>query len=170
MAEFNRDVWAPWRMQYLETLAEREANGCFLCHHFSTPQDDRMNHVLWRSPTALVVLNLYPYNSGHMLVAPGEHRGQIEELSDEVLCELVRLTRDAKRVLQHTLHAHGFNIGMNLGHCAGAGVPDHIHWHIVPRWAGDTNFMPVIGDVKIIPEWLDRTYEKLLQSARELGL
>jgi ATP adenylyltransferase len=170
MAEFNRDVWAPWRMQYIESLAERDANGCFLCTHFATPQNDCKNHVLWRSEKALVVLNRYPYNSGHVLVAPAQHCGQIEEFPEEVLCELMLRMRDAKRALQHALHAQGFNVGMNLGHCAGAGVPDHLHWHVVPRWAGDTNFMPVVGDVKVIPESLDRTYEKLLESARELGL
>ncbi|NLG42032.1 MAG: HIT domain-containing protein [Phycisphaerae bacterium] len=170
MAEFNRDVWAPWRMQYIESLSERDAGGCFLCRHVATPQDDGKNHVLWRSPKSLVVLNRYPYNTGHLLVAPTEHRAELEDLSDEVLCEMVWRIRDATRVLQRTMHPQGFNIGMNLGRCAGAGVPDHLHWHIVPRWGGDTNFMPVIADVKVIPEALDRTYEKLLQAARELGL
>jgi ATP adenylyltransferase len=170
MAEFNRNVWAPWRMEYIESLASADPAGCFLCRQFRTPEDDAKNHVLFRSDRTLVVLNRFPYNSGHLLVAPAAHESQIEALPEDVLLELILRLRDAKRILEVALKAQGFNIGLNLGQCAGAGLRDHLHWHIVPRWEGDTNFMPVVGDVKVIPEALDRTFEKLRAASRQLGL
>jgi ATP adenylyltransferase len=170
MGEANHNVWAPWRMQYIESLAGRDEQGCFLCEHCRTPQDDARNHVVWRSDKTLVVLNRFPYSSGHLLIAPVAHAVQFETLPEDVLLELMQRMQAAKRVLEHALHAQGFNIGLNLSHCAGAGLPDHLHWHVVPRWAGDTNFMAVVGDVKVIPEALDRTYERIRAAAVELGL
>lgn len=170
MGETNRNVWAPWRMEYIESLAERAEQGCFLCACYQAAGDDAKNHVLRRSEKTLVVLNRFPYSSGHLLVAPAAHEGRFEALPEDVLLELMLRLRDAQRMLEVALQPQGFNIGMNLGHCAGAGVPDHLHWHVVPRWGGDTNFMPVLGDVKVIPESLDRTYEKLLAAAQQLGL
>ena len=170
MGETNQNVWTPWRMEYIESLAGRDPNGCFLCEHCRTPQDDARNHVLWRSAKTLVMLNRFPYSSGHLLATPTAHEGRFEALPEDVLLELVLRMRDAKRVLELALKAQGFNVGMNLGRCAGAGLPDHLHWHVVPRWGGDTNFMPILGDVKVIPEALDRTYERLVATARQLGL
>jgi len=170
MGETNRNVWAPWRMQYIESLAERDEQGCFLCRFAQAPQEDARNHVVRRSDKTLVILNRYPYTTGHLLIAPVAHSGELEQLPDDVLLELMLRMRDGKRLLEAALHAQGFNIGMNLNHCAGAGLPEHLHWHVVPRWSGDVNFMPVLGDVRVLPEALDRTYEKLVAAAEELGL
>jgi ATP adenylyltransferase len=171
MGETNDNVWAPWRMQYVTGLEdERRARGCFLCRYRDRPEDDVANHVLWRSGRTLTVLNRFPYTTGHVLLAPITHCGELEELPDDVLLELTLRIRDAKRVLQKALGAEGFNIGMNVGRCAGAGLPDHIHWHVVPRWAGDTNFMTVTGQVRVIPETLQAVYEKFRAVATEAGL
>ena len=170
MAEFNSNIWAPWRMQYIDSLAGRDEQGCFLCQLGGTPKDDAQNHVLWRSDQTLVLLNRFPYSSGHLLVATAAHEAQLEAVPEDVLLELMLRVRDAKRVLEVALNAQGFNVGLNIGHCAGAGLPEHLHWHVVPRWGGDTNFMPVLGDVRVVPEAIDQTYAKLLATARELGL
>ena len=170
MAEFSRNLWAPWRMQYIETLVDAADRGCFLCSHHQTPENDQRNHVLWHSDQTLVVLNRFPYSSGHLLVTPAAHLARLEDLPDEVLLELMQRLRDAQRVIQRALRAQGFNLGMNIGRCAGAGLPDHLHWHVVPRWAGDTNFMPVLDDLKVVPEAQDRVYHKLRAAAAELGL
>ena len=156
-------------MEYIESLADRDEKGCFLCAACQTPERDAERYVLRRSPNLLAILNRFPYNSGHLLVAPTAHVGRLEELDQQVLTELMLWIRDAQRVLEIALQPQGFNVGMNIGHCAGAGLPEHLHWHIVPRWAGDTNFMPVIGDVKVIPQELRRTYQKLQGAARQLG-
>ena len=169
MGEFSRNVWAPWRMQYIESLSEHEERGCFLCRLQQTPREGEPNHVLRRNEQLLMLLNRFPYTTGHLLVAPTAHVGQLDELPEEVLCEMTLWLCDAKRVLEIAFQPQGFNIGMNVGRCAGAGLPDHVHWHIVPRWAGDTNFMPLLGDVRVIPEALDKTYDKLLATARQLG-
>lgn len=170
MAEFSRNLWAPWRMQYIEALSEPREEGCFLCQYHERPQNDESNHVLWRNDKTLVVLNRFPYSSGHLLVSPTAHVARLEDLPDDTLLELILRIRDAKRVVESALKAQGFNIGMNLGHCAGAGLPEHLHWHVVPRWGGDTNFMPVLDDIKVVPEALDRVYEKLRATATQMGL
>jgi len=171
MGEINANVWAPWRMEYIEGLEQaRDSGQCFLCRYRDSPQDDGPNHVLWRSPLTLTVLNRFPYTSGHLLVAPTLHCGQPEELPEDMLLELARRVRDAKRVLQGILQAEGFNIGMNLGRCAGAGLPDHLHWHVVPRWTGDTNFMAVTGGVRVIPQALEEIDQKFRALAAQLGL
>ena len=169
MGEFQHNLWAPWRMEYIEQLAE-QSDGCFICRYRDNPQDDAQNHVLWRRDETLVLLNRFPYSNGHVLVAPTAHAGELEELSDAALCELTRCLRDAQRVLQAAVEAQGFNIGMNLGRCAGAGLPEHLHWHIVPRWRGDINFMPVLGDVRVIPQALEQVYARFKAEAARLGL
>jgi ATP adenylyltransferase len=171
MGETNDNVWAPWRMEYIAGLEdERECGNCFLCRYRDTPENDDQNHVLWRSERTLTLLNRFPYTTGHLLLAPTAHCGQPEELSDDVLLELTLRIRDAKRVLQRALRPQGFNIGMNLGRCAGAGLPDHIHWHVVPRWDGDTNFMAVTSNVRVIPEALREVREKFQAAAAEMEL
>ena len=170
MGETNRNVWAPWRMEYIESIAGRDSADCFLCADSRTPENDRRNLVLRRSQHTLTVLNRFPYSSGHLLIAPTAHESQLSALPESVLTEIMLRLRDAQRVLEVALKPQGFNIGMNVGRCAGAGLPDHLHWHVVPRWNGDTNFMPVLGDVKVMPEALERTYDKLLKTAQELGL
>ena len=171
MGETNDNVWAPWRMEYIAELGDKHGEGgCFLCRYRDAREHDERNHVLWRSERTLTLLNRFPYTNGHLLLAPTVHRGELEELPDEVLLELTLRIRDAKRVLQRALGAQGFNIGMNIGRCAGAGLPEHIHWHIVPRWSGDTNFMAVTGQASVIPEALRATSEKLRSASAEMGL
>ena len=169
MGEQNQNVWAPWRMEYIAELAHKE-EGCFLCRYRDKPEDDQTNHVLWRSDKTLTLLNRFPYTNGHLLIAPTAHVAAPEDLPDDVLIELMLRIRDAKRVLERVLDAQGFNIGMNLGHCAGAGLPDHVHWHIVPRWAGDTNFMAVTGQVRVIPQALQEVDTRFRAMAKDMSL
>jgi ATP adenylyltransferase len=171
MTEFNENVWAPWRIEYIAELEDRRGTSdCFLCRYRDAPGKDGANHVLWRSERTLTVLNRFPYTNGHLIIAPTRHAAQPEDLAEDVLIELTFRIRDAKRAMQQVVNAQGFNIGMNLGRCAGAGLPDHVHWHIVPRWAGDTNFMAVAGGVRVIPEALQAVAERFRTVAVELGL
>ncbi len=169
MSEFQENLWAPWRMEYIRTLAD-DAPACFLCHYRDHAEADAKNHVLWRGPRTIVALNRFPYSNGHLMVAPLRHGASLEDLADDELLELLHRVRDAKLVLAHAVNAQGFNVGFNLGHCAGAGLPDHLHCHVVPRWAGDVNYMAVLADVKVVPEALTRTAERLRASAAKLGL
>lgn len=170
MTEGQQNLWAPWRMEYIAGLGPGGADECFLCAAGARPDDDEQSFVLWRGAHTLTILNRFPYSTGHALIAPLAHRGELHELADEVLLELLHRTRDAQRTLQAALHAQGFNIGLNLGRCAGAGLPGHLHVHVVPRWGGDTNFMPVLGDVKVIPQALGETRRAFLAAAAQLGL
>ncbi|HPM24487.1 MAG TPA: HIT domain-containing protein, partial [Phycisphaerae bacterium] len=126
MSEYQKNLWAPWRMEYIASLGPNADNGCFLCRAIAAPQADAENHVLWRCPQTLTLLNLFPYSTGHVLVAPTTHVGEPEDLPDAVLLEMMQRARDAKRVLQAAVEAQGFNIGINLGRCAGAGLPGHL--------------------------------------------
>ncbi len=170
MAGFQKNLWAPWRMEYIAGLGPHADGGCFLCQVITKPEEDEQHGVLWRSAQTLTLLNLFPYNSGHVLIAPLAHRAQPEDLSDDELLALMQRTRDVKRVLEAALNAQGFNIGINLGRCAGAGLPDHLHVHVVPRWSGDVNFMAVLGDVKVIPQSLAEVRRLFLAKAAALGL
>jgi ATP adenylyltransferase len=170
MADFQNNLWAPWRIEYIRGLAPGDAGECFLCRAAAEPQADARGHVLWRSALTLAVLNRFPYCSGHVLIAPLAHAAELHDLPDPVLLELMRRTRDARRVLETALRAQGFNIGINLGRCAGAGLPGHLHIHVVPRWNGDTNFMPVLGDVTVIPQSLVEVQRVFLETAGQLGL
>ncbi len=161
MAEFNTNLWAPWRMEYIDSLSDEKQEGCFLCRAAENPQDDEKSLVLYRGESCFVIMNRFPYNTGHLLIAPYKHEGQMEQLEDEILCEIMKLTKKFKSILQSVLKAEGFNIGINISHCAGAGLPGHFHLHIVPRWSGDTNFMTVVGSAKVIPEHIVRTYRKI---------
>ena len=150
-------LWAPWRIQYI--LGEKEP-GCFFCRKTQEAADAK-NHILIRDRTCFALLNAYPYNAGHLMVAPYKHTGDLDELAEQELADITRLIVRCKQVLARAIKPHGFNIGLNLGQVAGAGVLDHVHWHIVPRWNGDTNFMPVVGAVRVIPQALDEIYETL---------
>jgi ATP adenylyltransferase len=170
MSEFAQNIWAPWRMEYIRSLTEDDKDGCFLCRYRDNPAQDAANHVIWRTPHCFVVLNRFPYTNGHLLVSPNEHVEDFSDLHDPVFADLWRQTSEAKQSLTQALHPNGFNIGVNLGHCAGAGLPGHVHVHIVPRWAGDTNFMAVVGDVRVVPESLNRMYEQLRQACVKMGI
>ncbi len=169
MPECQKNIWAPWRMNYI-LGDEPTPEGCFLCHYRDHADADVRNFVLFRSDSLLVVLNRFPYSNGHVLVAPTAHEGRLEALPDTVLTELIVRVRDVQRVLRDAIRAEGFNIGINLGSCAGAGVPDHLHWHVVPRWTADTNFMPVLSDVKVMPDALENVAACFQQTADRLGL
>lgn len=153
----NRPLWAPWRIEYIHS---EKTNDCFLCQIFAG-KDDRENLLLFRGKTCAVVMNRYPYNSGHIMVAPYRHTAALDDLSPEENLEIAALTARAVAVLREVMSPQGFNIGINLGEAAGAGLKDHLHQHIVPRWTGDTNFMPVLGGPRVIPESLTATYNLL---------
>lgn len=156
-------LWTPWRMAYLKAPKGAETGGCIFCDKMAADaSQDRDNLVLWRGKNALVALNLYPYANGHMLVAPYQHTGALESLPPDTLQEMMMLVGRGIRALRVTMNPQGFNVGANLGRVAGAGVEDHVHFHVVPRWNGDTNFMPVLADTRMIPELLPQTYDNLL--------
>ncbi len=170
--EFMDRLWAPWRAQYLKETAARPPatnEGCFLCRGLaSATSEDRDNLLAWRGPNSALFLNRYPYNNGHLLVAPLVHRGTLGELSGVELTEPLETVKKAVSVLDRIFRPQGYNVGLNLGKAAGAGLPGHLHWHIVPRWDGDTNFMPVLGQTKVIVESLLEFYDRLVEElARE---
>ena len=162
-------LWAPWRAQYVrESSGSSTADtGCFLCRALAS-QDDRENLMVWRGAHSVVVLNRFPYNNGHLLVAPLVHWGTLGELAGADLTEPIETLRRMVGVLDRMLRPQGYNIGLNQGKAAGAGLPGHLHWHVVPRWDGDTNFMPVLGQTKVIVESLFEFYDRLAEElARE---
>ncbi|MGH3052722.1 MAG: HIT family protein [Gaiellaceae bacterium] len=150
-------LWAPWRLEYIQGADEQE--GCIFCR--ARDGADVESLVVRRGERAFVVLNRYPYTSGHLMVAPNRHEGEFGELDAREAAEIHRLAATGMGVLAEAMRPQGFNLGWNLGRIAGAGIVDHVHLHVVPRWAGDTNFMPVLADVKVLPEALEDTRRKL---------
>jgi ATP adenylyltransferase len=156
-------LWSPWRMQYLSAEGfgvDSGGGSCIFCAHLASEDDDAA-HILHRGAFSFVLLNAFPYNTGHLMIAPVRHIGALEELEPVERQELMDLTTRAVEVIKQAMAAQGFNVGMNLGEVAGAGIPGHLHIHVVPRWGGDTNFMPVVGETKVLPEMLADTYSKL---------
>jgi ATP adenylyltransferase len=151
-------LWAPWRMQY---IGVEQPPGCLFCRVLADPDHDVENLVLWRPPGAIVLLNRFPYNAGHAMVAPEAHVSTLENLDDDQTVALMRAVRRTLAALREVMSPEAFNVGANIGRAAGAGIPDHVHLHVVPRWNGDTSFMPVLDDVKIINEALAQTADKL---------
>jgi ATP adenylyltransferase len=141
-------------MQYVSTTGS--GDGCIFCDHLASGEE-----ILYRGPTAFVLLNAFPYNTGHLMVAPQRHAGEIADLGAAERHELMDLSAESVRIVREAMGAHGFNVGMNLGSVAGAGIPGHLHMHVVPRWGGDTNFMTTVGDTKVLPEMLADTAAKL---------
>jgi ATP adenylyltransferase len=167
----HKNLWAPWRIKYIQGLGDSSPKGhCFICHNAQTPQDDDKNLVLWRTEKSIVILNRFPYNNGHLLIAPIRHIGGLEQATNDELLEMIKLVRESQKALSLAIKPHGFNIGMNFGRCAGAGLPDHLHIHIVPRWDGDTNFMSVCSDTKVISQSLTELLEQLKQVSAEHSL
>ena len=157
-----RQLWAPWRVDFIKGP---RASGCFFCEAAAAAAErDAELHVLARTPSSLALMNLYPYNNGHLLVAPRSHLASLDQLDRGAAADLMSLTQRALRALRAALHPDGFNLGINQGKVAGAGVADHVHQHIVPRWDGDTNFMPVVGDVKVMNEHLDASYRQIREA------
>jgi ATP adenylyltransferase len=155
-----KQLWAPWRLEYIQQADEEE--GCVFCR--ARDGDDEKGLVVHRGKLAFVVLNKYPYASGHLMVAPNRHEGEFGDLDTDEAHEVHRLAAAGLAALAETMRPQGFNLGWNLGRIAGAGVVDHVHMHVVPRWAGDTNFMPVLADVKVLPEALEETRARLAEA------
>jgi ATP adenylyltransferase len=158
-------LFAPWRMEYIRSLEKPKDDGCFICAAAaaSTDEQRRQRLVLWSTPHSIVLMNRFPYAYGHLLVAPRLHKADLEELNADEHLDLSQQVTHATRLLRRAVSAQGFNLGVNLGRCAGAGVPGHLHHHVVPRWAGDVNFMAVVGEVRIIPEAISQLYEELMR-------
>ncbi len=161
-----KNMWAPWRMTYIETDVD-SGNRCFLCAALEETDEDKAL-VLWKSEHTFCIMNRFPYNNGHLMIAPNRHTGDAEELTTEEMTAIMSDTVRAQKVLSKVMRPHGFNWGLNIGREAGAGLVDHIHMHIVPRWSGDTNFMPVFADVKIIPQALEDLYAKLREEVSNI--
>ena len=160
-------LWAPWRMAYIDGISGSGTPGsCFLCAARDA-EDDRQALVFMRRPHAFAVLNRFPYNNGHTLVVPNAHEGDLADLADAEMLALVALARDVMGVFRGILRPDGFNVGINFGRTAGAGLPEHLHLHIVPRWNGDTNFMPVLGETKVIPQALEDIYDRIVQAVAD---
>jgi ATP adenylyltransferase len=151
----DRPLWAPWRIEFIRSEKDGE---CFLCGR-EKPGPDSMEErlIVHRGKTAFIILNRYPYNSGHLMITPYEHTGELAALSPDVRAEMMELCVESQNVLTKVMNPEGFNIGFNLGSAAGAGIADHLHMHIVPRWVGDNNFMAVVGDNRVVPESLEAT-------------
>jgi ATP adenylyltransferase len=161
-------LWAPWRMQYIRAAIKNDSvEGCIFC---TKPQasEDQKNFIIIRDKTCFAMMNLFPYNTGHLMIAPYKHTGELDDLTETELADLMLLTRRCKQLLTAVMKPEAFNIGINLGRTAGAGFADHAHIHIVPRWNGDTNFMPVIGETKVIPEALKPLYQRLVAGIASL--
>ena len=156
-------LWAPWRLAYVAAPKVPGAEEpCFICRGLGE-DDDRANLIVLRTPRSVVVLNRFPYNNGHLLVAPRAHKGRLDELTPDELLETMEAVRLLVTVLDGLMHPDGYNVGLNLGAAAGAGLPGHLHWHVVPRWHGDTNFMPVVSDTRVIVQSLDALHQLLTQ-------
>src|ERR1044072_5667016 len=151
-------IWSPWRYKYIAS-ADRQP-GCVFCR-VRDEQKDEENYVVYRGQLNFVILNLFPYTSGHLMIVPYEHAASFADASEEVTTEMMALAKQAQRALEAEYHPDGFNMGLNLGRAAGAGVADHLHLHVVPRWSGDANFVSIIGETRVLPEDLATTSSRL---------
>ncbi len=151
-------LWSPWRYQYISSI--NSADQCVFCIKSST-EDDESRLILFRGEVTFVILNRFPYTSGHLLITPYQHISDFSDCSSGQMSEMMELAQRSKSAIEQVYHPDGFNLGMNMGKCAGAGVAHHIHLHLVPRWIGDANFMTIIGESRVLPESLEATYQKL---------
>ena len=164
-----QQLWAPWRLSYVTAAKPpAEADPCFICRGLAA-DDDRQNLIVLRTPLSVVLLNRFPYNNGHLLICPRAHKGRLDDLGPDELLETMETLRRMVRVLDATMRPDGYNVGLNLGASAGAGLPGHLHWHVVPRWNGDTNFMPVLADVKVMVQSLDALHGLLREYLKNIG-
>jgi ATP adenylyltransferase len=156
-------LWSPWRSKYIESFKEEKDNEqCFVCAAIENPAEDAERLVVYRSPFSIVIMNKYPYNAGHLLVCPLKHSATLDSLSTDELLDLIQTVRLSVNVLEKAMSPHGFNIGINVGRVAGAGLPEHIHFHVIPRWNGDTSFISVISDTKVISQSMEEIRNKLI--------
>lgn len=158
-------MWAPWRLEYIKNV-DKNNEGCIFCDK-PKQNKDQENLIVYRDKFCFIILNKYPYNNGHLMVVPFEHKSDILEISTDILLNIQVVIQKAIKALKYTIEPHGFNIGLNMGRSAGAGIADHIHYHIVPRWNGDTNYMPVLADTKVISEALNQTWKKLFDELKK---
>ena len=154
-------LWSPWRAKYIASGVDSQSEGCVFCRIAGDPEHDETNFVLHRAEHGFIVLNLYPYITGHLMVVPYLHTGEFDSVAKEITDELMDLAKRSQTALREVYSPSGFNLGMNLGSAAGAGIADHMHIHLLPRWSGDTNFMTTVGDTRVLPEDLKTTYSKL---------
>ncbi len=158
----NHRIWAPWRLAYVKDASKDNEEECIFCAFSAQgPERDEENLIVHRGERCFVILNKFPYTNGHLMVAPYEHLASLPALDAETVAEMMALAQRAMGVLEETYSPHGYNVGCNQGRGAGAGVEHHIHMHVVPRWGGDTNFMPVLADVRVMPQTLEQTYDTL---------
>lgn len=153
-------LWAPWRLPYIESAQPTE--GCIFVT-LPAESDDRKNLILYRGERAFVIMNAFPYTNGHLMIAPYRHTANLADLDDAELLEINQLVAKCTKWIGEAYHPNGFNIGVNLGSAGGAGIPTHVHWHIVPRWEGDTNFITTVGDVRVLPQSLEESFDRLYQ-------
>ena len=154
-------LYTPWRLKYI-TSNQKKKNGCVFCQAFNDdPSYDRENYVVYRGQATFTVMNIYPYNTGHLMILPQLHVATLSEATQAAQIELIRLAAYFTDLLSQLMQPDGFNVGFNIGRAAGAGIDDHLHLHIVPRWNGDSNFMPVIGETRVLPEMLGETYDRI---------
>ena len=166
----SRPLFAPWRMDYIKSVVKGEDDeACFLCQAAAASSDDdrRKRLALWTTDTMVVLINRYPYTNGHLLIAPRAHKADLEDLTEAEQLDLQRQTAEAVKLLKRAMSPQGFNIGINIGRCAGAGLPGHLHQHVVPRWNGDTNFMGVVGEVRVVPQAMSQLYDELTKVRAE---
>jgi ATP adenylyltransferase len=167
----HKPLQAPWRMDYIRSLVKDDAGGggCFLCAaaNATSEAEKRDRLVLWTTDLSVVLINRYPYTNGHLLIAPKAHKADLEELTEAEQLDLQRQTTEAVGLLKRAMSPQGFNIGINIGRCAGAGLPGHLHQHVVPRWNGDTNFMGVVGEVRVVPQAMSQLYDELTRVIAE---
>ena len=173
MKNKNNNIWAPWRIEYLKSLEsenDSESKECLFCRLWANTAHDKENLILWRTERCMVLFNRFPYTCGHLLITPASHVDDLSGLDETTMLEMMILTRDAQKVLARSIKPHGFNVGINISRCAGAGLPDHIHLHLVPRWDGDTNFMGICGNTRVISQALDELYDDLHNISEKLNL
>lgn len=160
-------LFTPWRMKYVASTRQ-QPDGCVFCAKLNDPPElDRNNYLVYRGKTAFAIMNIYPYNTGHLMILPNQHVARLGEVPPEVQAEMMALTTYFTELLTDLMHPDGFNIGLNLGRAAGAGIDSHLHIHIVPRWSGDSNFMAVVGETRVLPEDLSDTYDRIMKRLQE---
>ena len=162
-------LWSPWRSKYIESFSKKKRpKACIFCGAKEEPNvKERL--IVWKGKECFILMNVFPYNSGHLLVVPYRHRASLQDLNDSESLDLMNGTKIAVALLKKVAHPEGFNVGANLGRVSGAGIEDHVHLHVVPRWRGDTNFLPVLSDTKLISEDIEKTYKKLRTAVKKIG-
>jgi len=167
----SKPLFAPWRMDYIRAVVKGEDDDkCFICQAAEAAGEEARRRLLtlWTTDATVVMVNRYPYTNGHLLIAPRAHKADPEDLSEAEQLDLQRQTTEAVRLLRRAMSPQGFNIGINIGRCAGAGLPGHLHQHVVPRWNGDTNFMGVVGEVRVVPQAMGQLWEELVRVREEM--